>query len=417
MADAAADPDATRQPLLVFVHIPKTAGTTLTTVLTTNEPGTRTRHGGNVFKGGGGAKHGVRFESLLKNEHGELDGAGVVAGHFPLGIREYMPGDREVRYFTFLREPADRTLSHYFAIRERRGGAEEPTKLGLQPLPAEATLDDMLEAGYLHDNVQTRMLSGLAEPFGEVDEGMLEQAKHNLREELAFFGLTERFDESLLLAKRRLGFRSILYRPFVDTGRSGRRSTGRVNTRRPRGDELPPELLAGAQACNRYDTELYRFAAQLFDEASELEELEFEVELAALRAAKAEGEIDVHVAPPARFDGDERVWRMLLHATATSFRHEQELAETRALVEHGDQRAQEALDELVRIHARGKTMPGRDAETALRVMQVLAPARAKALAGGAPERTAADDDGGRKRSRGGAPPRRRRASRSGSDGE
>ena len=56
------------------------------------------------------------------------------------------------------------------------------------------------------------MLSGLTEPFGEVTDEMLEQAKHNLREELVFFGLTERFDESLVLAKRRLGFRSILYR-------------------------------------------------------------------------------------------------------------------------------------------------------------------------------------------------------------
>ena len=123
------------------------------------------------------------------------------------------------------------------------------------------------------------MLSGVPEPFGEVDDEMLEQAKHNLREELVFFGLTERFDESLVLAKRRLGFRSILYR-----------TSGRVNTSRPRGEEVPKELVEAAEACNRYDIELYRYATELFEAAPEREELEFEVELAALRAAKAEGE-------------------------------------------------------------------------------------------------------------------------------
>jgi hypothetical protein len=417
MADAAADRGAQHQPLLVFVHIPKTAGTTLTTILRTNEPGTRTRHGGNVFKGSGGVKQGVTFESLLKNEGGELDRARVISGHFPLGIREYVPNDRAVRYVTVLREPADRTLSHYFAIRERRGGAQAQNKLELAPLPDEPTLDDMLEGGYLHDNVQTRMLSGLPQPFGEVDEEMLEQAKHNLRDELTCFGLTERFDESLVLAKRRLGLRNILYRPFVATSRSGRRATGRVNAERPRGDELPSELLQAAETCNRYDIELYRYAEQLFDEAPERQELAFDVELAALRAAKAEGEIDLEVPPPDRFNGDEQLWRMLLHALATSLRREQELAETRALVEERDQHAEEALEELVRIHARGKSTSGRDAETALRVLKVLDPAQADILARRASGPKADDDDGGRKRRAGGAGRRRRRASRSGSEAE
>jgi len=53
----------------------------------------------------------------------------LVRGHFPLGIREYLPNylqkRKELHCFTFLREPADRTLSHYFAIRAV-GGAYVP---------------------------------------------------------------------------------------------------------------------------------------------------------------------------------------------------------------------------------------------------------------------------------------------------
>jgi hypothetical protein len=400
MPDAAEDlrPDAAddrrapgQPPLLVFFHIPKTAGTTLTTVLRMNEPGARTRHGGNVFKGGGGVKHGVTFENLLKNSGGELDRARILTGHFPLGIREYIPREREARYFTFLREPADRTLSHFFQIREKRGGSEEPNKFDLPPLPADATVEDALERGYLHDNVQTRMLSGLTEPFGDVTDEMLEQAKHNLREELAFFGLTERFDESLVLAQRRLGFRSILYRSPAGTrsDRSARRATGRVSTTRPRGDEVPEDLAEAAEACNRYDIELYRYAEELFDAAPERQGLEFEVEVAALRAAKADGEIDLAVPPPDRFDGDGEAWRMLLHTTAASLRREREIAKSNAQVEELSQREQEVLEELVRIHAAGKSTAGQDAETAMRLIQLLAPARAEAIAEATPEPEAA----------------------------
>ena len=178
------------------------------------------------------------------------------------------------------------------------------------------TIEDALERGYIHDNLHTRMLSGQVEPFGTVDEEMLEQAKRNLREELVFFGLTERFDESLVLAKRRLGFRSILYK-----------TSGRVNTARARGEEVPDELLETAREYNRYDIELYRYAQELFDAAPERSELDFEVELAALRVAKADGELDAEVPMPDRYGGDEQAWRMLLEARTEAQHLEWELAE------------------------------------------------------------------------------------------
>jgi hypothetical protein len=312
MADASPEVTTRHRPsLLVFVHVPKTAGSTLRSVLNMNEPGARSRALGNVFKGGGGIDRAM-MTRLARNEGPDLGGVGIVRGHFPLGIREYLPEylpkRRELQCFTFLREPVDRTLSHYYAIRAVGGAYRLP------PLPPDPTLDDALAAGYIHDNLHTRMLSGDPEPFGEVTDEMLEQAKRNLHDELVFFGLTERFDESLVLAKRRLGLRSILYR-----------SSGRVNPARPRGDEIPAELRRAAERCNRYDIELYRYAKELFPEQLEPRDLEFEVELAALRAAKADGELDIPT-PPAAFGGDEEAWRMLVGARATAGRLEQKLA-------------------------------------------------------------------------------------------
>jgi Sulfotransferase family len=308
-----------RRSLLVFVHIPKTAGTTLRHVLSLNEPGMRSRALANVFKGGGGLSK-TLVERMRDGTGPQIDPeVNVVRGHFPLGIREYLPKhlpkQRELACFTFLREPIDRTLSHFYPIRELRAGEEKRGRYSRAPLPADATLDDALAAGYVHDNLQTRMLCGDPAPFGEVTEEMLEQAKANLSTNLAFFGLTERFDESLVLAKRKLGLRVILYR-----------SSGRVNSDRPRGKQVPDELRREAEHANRYDIELYRYAKELFERELEQPDLEFEAELAALRAAKEEGELEVKAPVPAGFGGDQEAWRLLVRATATAQRLEWDLA-------------------------------------------------------------------------------------------
>jgi Sulfotransferase family len=371
MADSAGDQ---RVPLLVFVHIPKTAGTTLTTILNMNQPGARSRALGNVFKGGGGVKRGVKFERIRGERGGlDLEGVNVLTGHFPLGMRKHLPKDRDVRSFTFLREPADRTLSHYFQIRrieerDRAQGRERSKResLGLDPLPVDPTLDDMVEGGYVHDNLHTRMLCGDLEPFGEVTEDMLAEAKRNLRDELVFFGLMERFDESLVLAKRRLGLSTVLYKP-PGTGASA----GRVNAARPRGEQVPDELLRAARKWNRYDIELYRYANELFDDAPELEELEFQVELAALRVAKPGGEADLEA--PAGFGGDEEAWRLILADRVALLRHERELAEVKALVEKLAGGDEDVVKSLQSFKGRGKRVAGRDPDTAVtQVIRLLA---------------------------------------------
>src|SRR3954463_14757850 len=191
----ASSPSRRPPGVLAFIHIPKTAGTVMRTILEMNEPGVRSQSIGNVFKGGGGIN--ADLIPAIRDGHGpDLTGARLVRGHVPLGIREYLPNclpagkARNIRYFTILREPVERTLSHYFAIVERGGGHELP------PLPKDATLTDAIEGGHMYDNLQTRMLSDAPEPFGEVTDQMLAQAKRNLKDGLIMFGITERFDES-----------------------------------------------------------------------------------------------------------------------------------------------------------------------------------------------------------------------------
>jgi hypothetical protein len=333
----AAHQTTAQPPLIVFAHIPKTAGTTFAEVLRLNEPGKRNLRAANVFKAGsGGAKTSAEFSRLRRQ--GALDGVRMITGHFPLAVREHLPEGRELRCCTILRDPIERTISHYFTIREASARRSGEKAWALAPLPEDATLDDALEGGYLYDNLQTRMLSGVARPFGEVTEEMLERAKHNLSEELIMFGLAERLDESLLLAKRRLGLTTVLarWRP-------------RTNEKRPRGNAIPNDMRQSAQRSNAYDIKLYQYAQELFDETPELAELAFQVEVAAIVAARADRDIDLSVPSPAGYHGDEACWRLLLEATAGSMRQERERAEVRAMAGDVTAHGNEALEHLAEM--------------------------------------------------------------------
>ena len=327
-----ADPAPT-DPIPVFLHIPKTAGSTVTAVLRANEPGARTKSIANVFKGGGGVKRGAAFKGLYKNQGARLAAARILSGHLPLGSRGQLPPERDYEFFTFLREPVDRTLSHYFQVLITTAGRR---RVKQPPIALDATLEEAVASGHIFSDLQTRMLSGFADPFDEVTDEMLAAAKRNLREELSFFGLAERFDESLLLAKLRLGLGSVLY----EAGH-------RVNDERPRGEQIPAELRAAAERCNGFDIELYRYAQELFASAPELERLEFKLELAALRAAT--GREDEVGGPPPGFDGGGDAWSGLVGERVAGLRRERDLVEARAaLLELGD-RAEAASERIAEI--------------------------------------------------------------------
>ena len=62
------------------------------------------------------------------------------------------------------------------------------------------------------DNGQTRYIAGdYTTPYGQCNETMLAKAKHNIDTMFLFIGITEKFDESLILLHHYLGWRKIYY--------------------------------------------------------------------------------------------------------------------------------------------------------------------------------------------------------------
>ena len=95
---------------LVFMHIPKTAGTTLYPSLQWNYPPHQTLH-----------------IDIPKNEMYRMEGVPLeyrsslrlLHGHFAFGIHKYIP--RSCRYVTVLREPVARVVSAYKHVLKRTG--------------------------------------------------------------------------------------------------------------------------------------------------------------------------------------------------------------------------------------------------------------------------------------------------------
>ena len=135
---------------LLFTHIPKAGGTTLSHILEPVAASSHIPHPraiGTIYGQFHGAGKGeAMFEFGRLPEH-LLHKRAFFFGHLPYGMHRVL--SHPYFYVTLLREPTARLLSQYrFGI--RRGGWGESSPIA-----------EVIEKGLIVDNLQTRMLAGL----------------------------------------------------------------------------------------------------------------------------------------------------------------------------------------------------------------------------------------------------------------
>jgi hypothetical protein len=236
--------------IVIFNHIPKTAGMTARYIMW------RAVGRNRVLTSHNPSGHKAEFDQIAEKLEQPLTGQYVVQTHVGSGIENYLPSKHTYRAFTFLRDPVRRTISHFFFARE------QPERWGID---SDATLSEFLRGDSLWAfNTQTAFLSGLwAKHYledkpvtrADLDESALQRAKQSL-ERHSVVGLTERFDESLLLLRREFDWpvRRTAYRSVNRGGREPSRKT------------ITGTEIAAIRANNELDLELFDFARRLFEE-------------------------------------------------------------------------------------------------------------------------------------------------------
>ncbi len=270
-------------PLIIHLHIPRNAGTTLGRLLRrkigTWPPWRVLRHR-SVLGFYGRGDWARRLSAIEAMPPGARRRVRLFEGHFGWGVHERLPGPST--YVTMLREPVDRALSVYYHLRQERHIApgvtlEEFSGGGADP-----------QRVWWIDNAQVRYLSGevgriVDVPRGKCTRAMLDVALERLRRDDVFFGLTEQFDASMVLLRRALGWRSCHW--VAANAAAGRRSV----------NEVDPAVIERLRGLNQLDLELFRRAEAIFNERLDAggEPLRREVE----RSAAANRRAAIWLAP------------------------------------------------------------------------------------------------------------------------
>jgi Galactose-3-O-sulfotransferase len=273
--------------ILLFLHIPKTGGTTMEKYFYASyDPKNRSapeeeeeeeeeedflNYGIYHYPGGFDKNDTARLPDMVRLLR--RSDVRVVMGHFPFGVHEFQ--SRTASYTAIFRDPIERVISlgcHYLMWSHD----------GQERYFTAADLDEYLFATRRteFDNDQTRRIAGHEPRFGDCTRSLLDKAKENLHDHFSVIGLTERFNESLVLFARVLGWNlgDVYYLPRL------------VNPRKPPRDALSSRVLELIYERNELDIKLYAHVSAMFEGLLETCGSDFEDDVSTLESMR-----DVHI--------------------------------------------------------------------------------------------------------------------------
>jgi len=247
--------------LRLFIHSPKTAGTSFISVLEKQIYFSRFERINPTRK-----IHPKKFlescseliQSITENKFSNIE---MIGGHFAYGIHRSVKAETE--YLTILRNPVDRVLSEYFYMKQK--GFYHQNLIHSEKLDIKDYLFHP-ETFYLN-NLQTRLISGISYDEGDnITEHHYQTALKHLKDFLVV-GLTEQLSKTLALCYLKLSWDRL---PVL--------SRSNVNKEKPAVELLSTDTIDRIRERERFDIRLYKEAETIFEDQisiykSEIDEL------------------------------------------------------------------------------------------------------------------------------------------------
>jgi len=242
---------------LLFLHIPKTAGSTFLRILDR-------QYGEKQSYWLDGHDSEASINQLTMLPESKRNNIRLLSGHMPFGLHTLLQGPHA--YVTFLRHPVERLISHYYFVREN-----PYHYLHAHVVTSGMDLMEYVQSGISPEleNGQTKALSG---NLGASSSDDLSLAKENLLQHFVAVGLTERFDESILLMRDRLNWKVPFY------------VSQNVTRNRPLMTDLPRRVIRAVERVNELDYELYEYVAEKHHAAITDRGAEFQAQLRAFQS-------------------------------------------------------------------------------------------------------------------------------------
>ncbi|MFN8323588.1 MAG: sulfotransferase family 2 domain-containing protein [Chitinophagales bacterium] len=226
------------KPPFCFVHIPKTGGVTFHNILIDQYPCEKRI----TFVSRPEAKHYFDLPEAQKLPYK------LVKGHLWFDEKKFSPSNQTI-FYTFLRKPVNRTISHYFFLfqNKKHWFYKEITA-------NQYSLKQLYDLGKVVnlDNCMVRFISGnVSKPWDSMSNSDLDLAIHNLDKYFHHFGISEYYDESLLILAKQLGWKTPYY---------SRLNEGSMKSKEP----FDADTLELITHFNRLDEKLYQHALNRF---------------------------------------------------------------------------------------------------------------------------------------------------------
>jgi hypothetical protein len=246
-----------KPPFMIFLHIPKTAGTTLRSIADLQYG----RKNVILYYHQKSQDTLNKLDYMLRDERHDYR---ALIGHFHFGVHANL--SQPARYVTFLRDPVSVTISAYNERLKTFTAEFEKPGGGMK------SIEDYLEEHRIaYSNWQTKMIAGLSNEV-TATEADLERAMDHLDRHFAMAAPTTRFEEAMLLLSARLGWRPCLY----------------VNLNRGRShDFVSPEARQLIESMCSLDERLLDYASAKFDAEVRAAGPLFGEALAEIRQARA----------------------------------------------------------------------------------------------------------------------------------